>query len=533
MVVAMILASSCSSDGVNDPPRSSTPEPPGVAFPGIVSNPVAVSVLRTTLAGAITDVEAVWVSLPSGRVPEIESAIIVNRRTGKSVAAVAFDGGFDPVPIGARVGDTLIVGMRTGSSSTHQSWAVVSGTKRPAVVRTEPSSKRRDVARSAHVLVVFSEPIDPASLTGATFTLSRNGERIIGDIASIPDRPWVARLTPRTPLAADASYELIVSEQVHDLSAETLESAVHVTFSTSAAMDASPRIAFSSWNGVAIGIYTMNPDGTGLTHLTDGNDPSFSPDGTRIAFWRYTGLFTPTRVPRVYVMNADGSDVTEVVSGGYQPTWSPDGQSLAYGCGGICVINVDRTGQRVITDPERPFYANDLCIRDTDPAWSPDGSTIAFTRWPDARIPVPNCLTLGLAISFPFDFWTEVWFVDANGSNLRALRDDGGNAVTYAGWPAWSPDGKHLAFYYAGVGEERVDVAGRDGVVLFTAVRQSPPYWENVLGSPDWSPDGTQILFSSRTLVGFADATGSGSVRTFTPPFSVLPYSLSWSWSRK
>jgi len=143
------------------------------------------------------------------------------------------------------------------------------------------------------------------------------------------------------------------------------------------------------------------------------------------------------------------------------------------------------------------------------------------------------CLPLGAAVSFPFDFWTEVWFIDADGSNLRPLRNSDGLNVTYAGWPSWSPDGKRLAFYYANVEEERIDVASADGSRIVTVTRQRPPAWDNVLGSPDWSPDGTRIVFGTRDGWGFADASGSGRTEFVPSPRTVVPNSLTWSWARR
>ncbi|HEV2820785.1 MAG TPA: hypothetical protein VGW11_09785, partial [Solirubrobacteraceae bacterium] len=85
-------------------------------------------------------------------------------------------------------------------------------------------------------------------------------------------------------------------------------------------------------------IYTMNPDGTGLTRLTDspGEDsgPVWSPDGTQIAFQsRRSGDL------EIYRMDADGSNVTRLTDNDSGTplenfdafaTWSPDGERIAW-----------------------------------------------------------------------------------------------------------------------------------------------------------------------------------------------------------
>jgi TolB protein len=288
------------------------------------------------------------------------------------------------------------------------------------------------------------------------------------------------------------------------------------------------QLAFSVWSGSANMIYRMNPDGSQLATVTQGTDPSYSPDGKQIAFWRSEG-----DSGGVYIANADGSGVRRVTAEGHQPAWSPDGRRLAYGCGGICLINVDGTGRTRLTPPAPVSQDRSVCIRDTDPTWSPDGSTIAFTRWPDDHIPISMCLSLDVARSFPFDFWTEVWFVDVDGSNLRPLRNADGLAVTYAGWPSWSPDGKRLAFFYGDGGEERIDVAHADGSGIVSVVRRGPLLSEKVLGSPDWSPDGTRIIFATFDGWGFADASGSGRAEMVTSPRGLTPNPLTWSWARR
>ena len=285
------------------------------------------------------------------------------------------------------------------------------------------------------------------------------------------------------------------------------------------------RLAFSGYDGA---VYTMEPDGFGLKRLADGYDPSWSPDGNRIAFSRLTGSYGSD----VYVMDADGGNVTLVARNGYQPTWSPDGKQLAFGCGGICVVNADGTGRRTVTTHQFEPAVPAVCVRDSDPTWSPNGSTIAFTRWPDSRIPETMCLPFVAAFSFPFDFWTEVWFVESDGTGQRPLRGTDGAVLTYAGWPAWSPDGSQLALYFVNTAREAILVADADGSGLREVVRRSPANFFEFLGGPDWSPDGKQIVLGSGTGWGFASASNSVSNPALKAPILFRSGGV-WSWSRR
>ena len=73
----------------------------------------------------------------------------------------------------------------------------------------------------------------------------------------------------------------------------------------------------------------MNADGSNQVNLTNdpANDfsPTWSPDGTSIAFARNTGDYAD-----IYVMNADGSGQTDITSSPLEyeayPDWSPDGR---------------------------------------------------------------------------------------------------------------------------------------------------------------------------------------------------------------
>jgi TolB protein len=102
--------------------------------------------------------------------------------------------------------------------------------------------------------------------------------------------------------------------------------------------------------------------------------PSWSPDGSRIAFRRMIGDMNS----EVFVANSDGSGVQNLTShpafDGW-PAWSPNGKQIAFSSNRnanyqIFVMNADGSGVRLVANTEG---------RATEPRWSPDGNTIYFT----------------------------------------------------------------------------------------------------------------------------------------------------------
>src|SRR5437870_7090446 len=80
------------------------------------------------------------------------------------------------------------------------------------------------------------------------------------------------------------------------------------------ALAAPAHATFPGANGKIVfdGIYTMNPDGTGVTQVPNtvgGENPVWSPDGTRIAFDRSDGSDF-----ELFVINADGSGLTHLTN---------------------------------------------------------------------------------------------------------------------------------------------------------------------------------------------------------------------------
>ena len=134
------------------------------------------------------------------------------------------------------------------------------------------------------------------------------------------------------------------------------------------------------------GMYTVDADGGRPRILAEGGvNPTFSPDGTKIAYFEIRGI--PSHTLRV--MNADGTGDRVLLGGqavdcyypstGIRPAWSPDGTHIAFSCDdyGIRVVGADGSGLRTVIPNEDalgPLGTSGFGI----PYWSPDGSRIAF-----------------------------------------------------------------------------------------------------------------------------------------------------------
>ena len=228
---------------------------------------------------------------------------------------------------------------------------------------------------------------------------------------------------------------------------------------------ANGKIAYESTVTTDVEIFAMNPDGSGQTNLTndpstqtaDDRDPSWSPDGSKIAFSRASEGHM-----NVYVMNADGStrvnltpgaDTTGFANAGIEPTWSPDGTRIAYNhSGDIWVMDAASGAGKVRLEFGTPL--------ETEPAWSPDGTRIAFMRGVDIWVGpatggVPTQLTTTTAAAERSPDWApdgsrivynrggQIWVMSATGSGQTALTVGGDQGGTL---PAWSPDGTKIVF---------------------------------------------------------------------------------------
>jgi Tol biopolymer transport system component len=194
-------------------------------------------------------------------------------------------------------------------------------------------------------------------------------------------------------------------------------------------------------------IYKIAVDTGIATRLTDvkageESNPSFSPDGERVAFTYWPGTH---QRPRIVIVNIGGSDTHQ---------WSPSGAD------------------------------------DVSPVFSPDNKTIVFARYGSYGSDSP------IAQAHPHDW--SFYASDLHGTNVRQLT----NESFYMASPASiSPDGKSMVLVTEGLYRNRqiavysLDGPGPPTLTLRPHVPKEADHNNPILAYPNYMPDGKSILF--------------------------------------
>lgn len=213
-------------------------------------------------------------------------------------------------------------------------------------------------------------------------------------------------------------------------------------------------------------VYIADYDGENPRRITVGRQmnitPNWAPDGRAIAYTSYRSGF-----PDIYIsMIFEGKVLMPTRGHGqnYLPVFSPDGTQVAFmsnrdGNAEIYVMNRDGSNVRRLT--------NNPAI-DATPTWSPTGTQIAFTS---DRTGSP-----------------EIWVMGVDGLGQRRLTFDGN-----ADRATWSP-APYNEIAYTGRSESGLDIKVYS---LATGEARQITFGEGLNESPAWSPNGRHLAFSS------------------------------------
>jgi TolB protein len=214
-------------------------------------------------------------------------------------------------------------------------------------------------------------------------------------------------------------------------------------------------------------IYIADYDGENQRRVTTGFslniNSTWSPDGRALAYTSYSRGLPNIFVSHIYQGTRD--ELTKSIGNNTLPVWSPDGTRIAFsstrehsGNTEIYVMNADGSNLRRLT--------NNPAI-DTTPTWSPTGTQIAFTS--DRRGPA------------------QIWIMSADGLSQQPLTSE------YTDRPTWSPAPYNEIAYAARNGP------GFDIKILDLATREvrQLTFGEGTNESPAFSPNGRHIAFSS------------------------------------
>lgn len=259
------------------------------------------------------------------------------------------------------------------------------------------------------------------------------------------------------------------------------------------------QIAYTAFvKHVGVGVWIMDANGQHQRQITPRTmrafNPTWNPDGTRIAFHANSpGL------DNIWSIGADGKDLKLLTNTlrahDVYPTWSPTGEKIAFVSTRteeveVWTMNPDGTNQEMITTGGFGDYV---------PSWSPDGKKIAFASTRAKREDImernggtlPNYVRQVFAIAEELEEPNgdgDIFVIDVASREMTQITSDSAHE-----WhPAWSPDGRWIAYISDKAGSRDIWVMRADGTDQRQVTRH--PAQDRL---PMWSQDGTQLIFTS------------------------------------
>ncbi|RII14221.1 D-alanyl-D-alanine carboxypeptidase precursor [Streptomyces sp. YIM 130001] len=235
---------------------------------------------------------------------------------------------------------------------------------------------------------------------------------------------------------------------------------------------------------------TLSPDGTRLVYVLRAADREHDRDNREL--WT-----VPTASGAARRLTRGPADTA--------PAWSPDGTRVAFLRGGDGPAQV----WLLPADGGEPEQVTELPLGAGAPAWSPDGTALAFTapvdRQESPRSATPPPLVVDRrghkadGTGLLGTVRSHLHVLDLDGRQVRQVTD----GDWHAGAPAWSPDGRGLAFCAARGASAELTLRSEAYVVDVASSAAGRPRRvggaEGVAGAVTWTAEGDALLVVGRT----------------------------------